>query len=78
MARGWESKHIESQQEEAQKGRQMRPALTVEERARHDRRQSLELALATKREELSASTSESHRHYLTRAINDLETALSNS
>ena len=78
MARGWESKNIESQQEEAQKAHQMRPALSPEERARHDKRQTLELALATKRGELAAATSESHRAYLTRAISDLETALTSS
>ena len=78
MARGWESKNIESQQEEAQKGREVRPALTPEERERHDRRQTLELALATKRVELAAATSEPHRAYLTRAISDLESALTNS
>ncbi|MBA3950114.1 MAG: hypothetical protein H0X44_09245 [Acidobacteria bacterium] len=78
MARGWESKNIESQQEEAGKARELRPALSPEERARHDTRQSLELALATKRVELAAATSESHRAYLTRAIRDLETALTDS
>ena len=78
MARGWESKNIESQQEEAQKTRQMRPALSPEERARHDARQTLELALATKRGDLAAATSESHRAYLTRAISDLEAALDNA
>ena len=78
MARGWESKNVESQQEEAQNQRDLRPALTAEERARHDRRKGLELALATKRGELAAAATEAHRAYLTRAISDLETALSNS
>ncbi len=78
MARGWESKNIESQQEEAEKGRELRPALSPDERERLDRRQGLELSLATKRAEFAAATSESHRAYLTRAIRDLETALSNS
>ena len=75
MARGWESKNIESQQEEAQKGRDLGPALTPEERAALERRRVIELALAAKRDELTRATSDAHRAYLTRAIRDLETAL---
>jgi len=77
MARGWESKNIEAQQEEAQQARDLGPALTSEERATLDRRRVIELALAAKREELSRATSDAHRAYLTRAIRDL-TAILNS
>lgn len=75
MARGWESKNIEAQQEEAQKGRDLGPALTPEERATLDRRRVIELALAAKRDELTRATSDAHRAYLTRAIRDLESSL---
>jgi hypothetical protein len=77
MARGWESKNIESQQEEALSAREVKPALSAEERARLEQRQSVELALAAKRSELAHATSDAHRAYLTRAINDL-TAILNS
>lgn len=77
MARGWESKNIESQQEEALAPREVKPALTAEERARLEQRQAIELALAAKRSELANATSDAHRAYLTRAINDL-TAILNS
>ncbi|HEX6323037.1 MAG TPA: hypothetical protein VFZ36_04875 [Vicinamibacterales bacterium] len=77
MARGWESKNIESQQEEALAAREVKPALTAEERARLEQRQAIELALAAKRSELANATSDAHRAYLTRAINDL-TAILNS
>ena len=77
MARGWESKNIESQQEEALSAREVKPALSAEERARLEQRQSVELALAAKRSELAQATSDAHRAYLTRAINDL-TAILNS
>ena len=75
MARGWESKNIESQQEEALSAREVKPALSPEERARLEQRQSVELALAAKRSELAHATSDAHRAYLTRAINDLQRAL---
>jgi hypothetical protein len=72
MARGWESKNVESQQEEAQSVRQQKPALSPEERERKGRRESLDLALAAKRRELAAASSDAHRACLTRAIDDLE------
>jgi hypothetical protein len=76
MARGFESKSVESQQEEAQRKRELKPALTPEERAHIQRTQEIELALAAKRKELENARSEGHRAYLTRAINEL-TALLN-
>ena len=38
MARGFESKSVESQQEEAQRAKTLRPALTPEEQARQTRK----------------------------------------
>ena len=78
MARGWESKNIESQQEEAQSVREKRPAMSAEERARFERRQAIELTLAAKRRELTNATTAAHRSYLSRAIADLERTLGNS
>lgn len=75
MARGWESKNIESQQEEALKPRDERPALTPEERDRVQRRRATELALASKRVELANATSDAHRAYIQRAIAELELIL---
>lgn len=77
MARGFESKSVESQQEEAQRTRTLKPALSPAERARREQREAIELALAAKRRELDAATNEAHRAYLQRAINDL-TAILNS
>jgi hypothetical protein len=77
MARGWESKNVEAQQEEAEKGRSLKPALSAEQRAALEKRQAIELALAVKRTELANATSDAHRAYLQRAINDL-TAILNS
>lgn len=75
MARGWESKNIESQQEEARTTREVKPALSAEARARLEQRRAIELALAAKRSELARATSDAHRAYLTRAINDLTAIL---
>lgn len=77
MARGFESKSVESQQEEAQRARTLKPALTAEEQARMQQRQAIELALAAKRSELANATSEAHRAYLQRAISELSARLSN-
>ena len=46
MARGWESKSIESQQEDAAGTKAHGPELTAAERDRLQQRRSLELALA--------------------------------
>ena len=75
MARGWESKNIESQQEEALKPRDERPALSPEERERLQQQRATELALAAKRVELANARSDAHRAYLERAIADLERIL---
>jgi hypothetical protein len=72
MARGWESKNIESQQEEALKPRDDRPALSSEERDTLQKHRAIELALAAKRVELANATSDAHRAYIKRAIADLE------
>ena len=77
MARGFESKSVESQQEEAQRKQELKPALAPDERARLERKQAIELALTAKREELERATSDAHRAYLQRAINEL-TAIHNS
>ena len=75
MARGFESKSVESQQEEAQRPKSDRPALSPEERARVQHRQTAEMALTVKRAELANATSDAHRAYLKRAIADLESRL---
>lgn len=64
MARGFESKSVESQQEEAQRGKSMRPALSPEEQARQSRRAGLELALAETQTALAASCKPAHREML--------------
>jgi hypothetical protein len=64
MARGFESKSVESQQEEAQRARTIRPALSEEELARQARRATLELALARTESEMAAACRPAHREML--------------
>ena len=64
MARGFESKSVESQQEEAQRVRELRPALSTEEQARQSRKNGLELALAQTQSEMSAACRPAHREML--------------
>ena len=64
MARGWESKSIESQQEDAQTAKARKPALTPEQRDRAHRRTSLELAMARAQAELQAACQPAYRDML--------------
>jgi hypothetical protein len=64
MARGFESKSVESQQEEAQRSKTMKPALSAEELARQSKRTGLEMALAQTQAEMSAACKPAHREML--------------
>lgn len=75
MARGWESKSVESQQEESlrddseQRGLHQ---LSPEERARHERLASLTLSRNRTLEQLEHATSDAHRRMLKRTLLALE------
>ena len=64
MARGFESKSVESQQEEAQRAKTMKPVLSAEETARQARKAGLELALAQTQAEMTAACKPAHREML--------------
>ena len=64
VARGFESKSVESQQEEAQRSKITRPALSPEDQARQTRRTGLELALAQTQSEIRAACRPAHREML--------------
>jgi hypothetical protein len=64
MARGFESKSVESQQEEAQRSKITRPALSPEDQARQTRRTGLELALAQTQSEMTTACRPAHREML--------------
>ncbi len=64
VARGFESKSVESQQEEAQRSKAIKPVLTAEEQARQARKGTLELALAQTQAEMTAACKPAHREML--------------
>jgi hypothetical protein len=75
MARGFESKDVEFQQAEAERGRTAGRALTSEEREALNRRRTVELSLARARGDLAAARTPAHRRMLADAIADLEQLL---
>ena len=74
MARGWESKSVESRQEESLRESERRDlrALSPEERARQERLASLELSRARTLDQLERATSATHRAMLKRTLLALE------
>jgi hypothetical protein len=75
MARGFESKDVEFQQAERERGKSLHRELSVEERALQDKRRTLELSLARARADLAAAVSPRHRQMLADAITALEAQL---
>ena len=75
MARGWESKSIEAQQEEASRGRPKGPALTEADRLKSDKRRTLELARTRAAEDLSRASAPAHRQMLEQALAALDRQL---
>jgi hypothetical protein len=77
MARGWESKSVEAQQEEAERGRAgegNRP-LSEEERGQRQRRAILELARARTAADLTAAATPARQDMLRRALAALDAEL---
>jgi len=77
MARGFDSKSVEYQQEEAQRSRDQKKErpLSEEERARLQRRQTLELARARTAADLARAASPAQQQMLARALAALEAEL---
>ena len=74
MARGWESKSVESQQEESlrESVQQRSQQLSPEERERQERLASLELSRARTLDQLERATGAAHRAMLKRTLLALE------
>jgi hypothetical protein len=76
MARGWESKSVESQQDDAlSRQQQPRRDLSSEERTQLQRRVMLELALAQTQAELLAACRPAHRDMLRLKLDALKAEL---
>ena len=72
MARGWESKSIESQQADAAADRSRKAALTPQALAMEARRRELNLARSRVVADLERATAPAHRQMLERALADLD------
>ena len=72
MARGWESKAVEAQQDEASARTRSGPPVTREEAERRAQLATLTLARARAEADLRTATAVAHRDMLQRAIADLD------
>jgi hypothetical protein len=75
MARGFDSKFVEAQQEEAARGKVLRPAMTPDQRALESRRQALQMSRTRVEGDLSRATAPAHRRMLEQAISALDEQL---
>jgi hypothetical protein len=78
MARGFESKMVEFQQEEAARGRTKGAPLSADEQERRRRREGLELARARAAADLERATAPAHKRMLEQALATLDEQLRSS
>lgn len=77
MARGWESKSVEAQQDEAaQQSSKSRIRLSPEEAARSRERENLRLSRQRVVQQIESSQNPKHRKILQDALTDLDQKLS--
>jgi hypothetical protein len=75
MARGFESKDVEFQQAEKERGRTLGRQLTANERDAQAKRQTLELALSRAKADLVVARTPAHKRMLAAAIAAIEQQL---
>jgi hypothetical protein len=75
VARGWESKSVEQQQEEAAVNVAKGPRLTPEQVAEEQKRRSLELSRTRITQQLEMASNPNHRQMLEAALEDLDAKL---
>ena len=77
MARGWESKSVEDQMDEAKADRdaQIKPRLSAEDRERHTRAESLRLSRSRIVGLLKSARNERYRAQLERTLAELDAQL---
>ncbi|MEO5897804.1 MAG: hypothetical protein ABIS06_19125 [Vicinamibacterales bacterium] len=71
MARGFDSKFIEAQQDEATREKKLNPELSPAQRELSSRRAAIELSLARARADLLRAKAPAHRQMLEQAIRAL-------
>jgi len=75
MARGFESKMVEFNQEEAARARSVKPPVSADERERAAKRRAIELARTRAAADLERATVPAHRRMLEQAIAALDEQL---
>ncbi len=76
MARGWESKSVEQQQEEMAERRQdIRAPISPDDQKRNRKREGLLLSRGRLAQQLQAASSPRHRQMLEQAIAELDSQL---
>jgi hypothetical protein len=75
LARGWESKSVEQQQDEAASREGRHELLTPQQIAERQRRQGLELSRQRILQQLRVACNPRHRHMLEAALAELEEKL---
>lgn len=75
MARGWESKSVEAQQEDREQSRPAEAPVSPEDAARHAQRRTLELIRARALADLALARSPAHRTMLESALRALDEQL---
>ena len=75
MARGFESKMVEFQQEEAVRAKSGAGVVSADERARRERQATLELARSRAAADLARATVPAHKAMLEQALAALDTQL---
>ena len=75
MARGWESKAVEAQQDDLERKEVAGAPVSAEEAARRVRRRTIELSRARAEADLGEATSPAHRAMLETAIRALDEEL---
>ncbi|PYS90209.1 MAG: hypothetical protein DMF64_15605 [Acidobacteria bacterium] len=79
MARGWESKSVEDQQQAAEERARQRESApqddSLQARARRERLESLRLSRARTLDQLEHATKRAHREMLQRTLRALETEI---
>jgi hypothetical protein len=75
MARGWESKSVESQQADREADRARSASVSPEQARRNDTRRTLELTRARAQADLSRATAPAHRAMLEEALRTLDEQL---
>jgi hypothetical protein len=76
MARGWESKSVEQQQEERlERGKTPRPSVSPAEQKGNRKREGLLLSRERLAQQLKAAANPRHREMLERALAELERQL---